>query len=64
MKNRKSINCFVVHHRKLIYSLHIYTRMLIIKYLYTTPATNIDNIQSDFIDSNVGVSRSKMGLNT
>lgn len=38
--------------------------MLIIKYLYTTPATNIDNIQSDFIDSNVGVSRSKMGLNT
>lgn len=50
--------------QKLIYSLHINTRRLIIKYLYTTPGTNIDNIQSDFIDSDVGVSRSKMGLNT
>lgn len=49
---------------KFIHSILHLHKSAVIKYLYTTFVTNIDNIQNDFIYSNVGVSRSKMGMNT
>lgn len=56
---------FLVHHETYLFTsiLHLH-KSAVIKYLYTTFVTNIDNIQNDFIYSNVGVSRSKMGMNT